>query len=117
MIHKQFVFSGKLRKDLYIRRDSLSDWITDLVAQINMNILYGPISIYSDTTNNEGFTAFVIIDTSHIAVHTWDATGRIEIDIYTCKDFDKEIALTKVLELCESAEYLEIDRTNGLKLV
>jgi S-adenosylmethionine/arginine decarboxylase-like enzyme len=50
-------------------------------------------------------------------VHTWDATGRIEIDIYTCKNFDKEVALKKVLELCEEAEYLEIDRTNGLKLV
>lgn len=117
MIHKHFIFSGRLRSDLLLNACLLSGWITDLVYQINMNILYGPISMYSDTLDNEGYTGFVIIDTSHIAVHTWDETGRIEIDIYTCKDFDKEVALTKVLELCEYAEYLEIDRTNGLEIL
>ena len=52
--------------------------------------LKGPIVAYSDKVGNRGLTGIVIIETSHIAFHSWDESlpAVIQLDIYSCKDFE-----------------------------
>ena len=60
----------------------------------------------------------VIIETSHIAFHSWDESlpAVIQLDIYSCKDFEPE-HIFKELEVfkIEKLEYKFLDRENNFK--
>ncbi len=46
-----------------------------------------------------GLSGFVIIAESHISIHTFPARRYVNIDIFSCKEFDTELALRRVTEL------------------
>lgn len=71
--------------------DIIRQWLLDLVNKINMKVLDGPIAKYCDMKGNEGVSAAVIIETSHIVIHTWSCDGSVQLDVYSCKDVDKDI--------------------------
>ena len=41
-----------------------------------------------------GISAFVLIAESHITIHTWKEQKHASIDIFSCKDFDVEKAVS-----------------------
>ena len=43
-----------------------------------------------------GVSGFVIIAESHISIHTFPDRGYVNIDIFSCKDFDTDKALADV---------------------
>ena len=51
---------------------SAEDFLTNLIDEIGMKILYGPVSRYYEKQSNRGLTAFSIIETSHVALDIWD---------------------------------------------
>ena len=59
-------------------------------ARIGM-LKVGPIELRYIKTNNpsdDGYSGFVIIATSHISLHAWAPYGMVNIDIFSCEDFD-----------------------------
>lgn len=38
----------------------------------------------------KGISAIVVIETSHIAMHTFSDRNKISFDLYSCKDYDTE---------------------------
>jgi len=66
--------------------------LCELPSKIDMNILAGPY-VVEGAPNNPGWTGFVIIDKSHIAIHTFDEGGLISIDVFSCKPFEANVAL------------------------
>ena len=46
-----------------------------------------------------GVSGFVIIAESHISIHTFPHRGYVNIDIFSCKSFDDELALEDVKNL------------------
>jgi S-adenosylmethionine/arginine decarboxylase-like enzyme len=70
--------------------DVISNWLKNLVDIIQMRILHGPVSVYCDKKGNKGITAFAIIETSHIVLHTWDETNpaTLQLDVYTCSELE-----------------------------
>ena len=97
-----------------------SIWLTSLVSKIDMKILKGPLVAYSDKVGNRGLTGIVIIETSHIAFHSWDEAipAVIQLDIYSCKDFEPK-RIFKELEVfnLEKLEYKFLDRENNFKTI
>ena len=97
-----------------------SMWLTSIVSKIDMKILKGPIVAYSDKVGNRGLTGIVIIETSHIAFHSWDEAipAVIQLDIYSCKDFEPK-HIFKELEVfnLEKLEYKFLDRENNFKTI
>ena len=95
-------------------------WMRKLVEQIDMKILLGPYSVYSDMVGNQGLTAVTIIETSHIAMHVWDEVvpGLMQLDVYTCSTLNIDDVF-KALEQFEpvKVEYKYIDREYGLTLL
>lgn len=90
LVHHQLRVSARIR-DPFINETDAVSWIESLIETINMEKLYGPVAIYYDEmVGNVGMTAFAIIKTSHIVLHTWDeeSPGRLELDIYSCAPFD-----------------------------
>ena len=69
--------------------DELTFILKDLPGRINMNILSGP-TVVEGVSENPGWTGFVIIDKSHIAIHTFTANKTISVDVYSCKKFNEE---------------------------
>lgn len=62
-----------------------------------------------------GFSGFLIIEESHISIHTFAKRGFVTIDLYSCKGFKNE-GVVKYLEKTfepESFDVLKMDR--GLK--
>jgi S-adenosylmethionine decarboxylase len=40
-----------------------------------------------------GFTAFCVISESHLSIHTWPENNYFAFDIFSCRDFNENIAL------------------------
>ena len=98
----------------------INDWLTNLVECINMKILMGPYSVYSDMEGNQGLTGVVIIETSHIAIHVWDEVqpALMQMDIYTCSELNIQDVFASI-EVFEptKVEYKFIDREHTLTLL
>jgi S-adenosylmethionine/arginine decarboxylase-like enzyme len=79
-----------------------------------------PMSYYCGIAGNEGATGLLLLVTSNIAIHAWNGEypNRIQVDCYSCKDFDIEDVL-----LCFSAfkilsgTYILVDRDTKLKVI
>lgn len=63
--------------------------LNDLPARLDMTKLSVP-EIYFAPGNNEkdpgGWSGFVVIEESHISIHTFPARGFVSADVYTCKN-------------------------------
>ncbi len=75
----------------------LEDFLQELPGLIGMSILYGPI-VKEGIPENPGLSGFVIIDYSHISVHTFTQDNSCLVDIFSCKPYDQEHARDVVLE-------------------
>jgi S-adenosylmethionine/arginine decarboxylase-like enzyme len=96
--------------------DDITNWISNLVETIKMKILHGPVSVYCDKTGNKGVTAFAIIETSHIVLHTWDEANpaTLQLDVYTCSDLEID-SVFKALSVFQpiTLDYKFLDREHG----
>ena len=81
-----------------------------------MKVLHGPVSVYCNKEGNRGITGFAIIETSHIALHTWDeiVPATLQLDIYTCSDLEINLVF-EALSFFEpiTLDYKFLDRENG----
>ena len=77
---------------LYRLLDSLPD-------RIGMTKIMPPyVFRHGVQKGNEGLSGFVLIAESHISVHTFPARKFVNVDIFSCNDFDVEDALATLRE-------------------
>lgn len=89
-------------EDLY----GLRIFLTAFPEKIGMHILKGPVLAHG-IAENPGISGFVIIDYSHISVHTFAAYHEALIDVFSCKPYDKETVIAEVLR------YFAVDLTKA----
>ena len=65
--------------------------LKELPGVIGMRVLHGP-EVVKGCPENPGWTGFVIIDKSHISVHTFDEESRVSVDVFSCEPFDADEA-------------------------
>ncbi len=95
-------------------------WMRKLVDTIDMKILMGPYSVYSDMVGNQGLTAVTIIETSHIAMHVWDEVepALMQLDVYTCSTLNVDDVFEAIKQFDPvTVEYKYIDREHDLTLL
>ncbi|MEK7521689.1 MAG: S-adenosylmethionine decarboxylase [Patescibacteria group bacterium] len=61
----------------------------DIVKICGMSILYPPV-ITEGIPENPGLSGFMLIDFSHMSIHTFTIAREICVDIFSCKPFDYE---------------------------
>ena len=95
MEHKHLLINATFEKTPFKNTAFTAQWIRDLVDKIDMKILYAPRAVMCDKKGNEGISAFCLITTSHIALHSWETINPnlVQLDIYSCKDFDQHLVL------------------------
>lgn len=91
LVHHHLIYQAKVgRADLGKDAEPLlRDFLYDIVKEINMNVLIDPVLKFS---YNEAWTGLIGIITSHISFHYWTKEQYVQLDIYSCKEFDIEKA-------------------------
>ena len=106
LVHHQLRVSARVN-NVIVNPTVVREWMKTLIKAINMEILYGPVAIYFDEMpGNIGSTAFAVIKTSHIALHTWneETPGRLELDVYSCATFDIPTVLALIHDTFDAQE-------------
>lgn len=72
--------------------DSLRGWLESYPSEIGMTRISAPfvLKYMGDKLEDWGISGFVFIAESHISVHTFVELCYVNIDIFSCKDFDAE---------------------------
>ena len=67
-------------------------------SEIGMNKISSPhVTTYQGPKKEDwGVSGFVLIAESHVSVHTFPARAYVNIDVFSCKDFDYEEALSSI---------------------
>jgi S-adenosylmethionine/arginine decarboxylase-like enzyme len=79
-----------------------------------------PMAFYCGIPGNEGATGLLLLVTSNIAIHAWDGEfpNRIQVDVYSCKDFDiDDVLLCFASFKIIKGTYILIDRDAELKII
>lgn len=78
-------------------QQGLEQFLQKLPEVIGMHVLKGPV-VEAGIPQNPGLSGFVIIDYSHISIHTFTLHDEALVDIFSCKPYEKEKAVKAVLE-------------------
>jgi len=101
--------------------EDAKQWMKDLVERIDMKIAAGPISKYVDMVGNEGVTAAVSVETSHIAFHIWEKLDPmiLQFDLYTCGELDYLDVLSHLSDTFDivDMQWQYLDRQDGFKII
>lgn len=91
LVHHHLIYQARVgREDLGENaKEILQTFLYDLVKEIDMEILIEPAIEFS---RNQAWTGLVGIITSHISFHYWTVEQYVQLDVYSCKEFDVEKA-------------------------
>lgn len=86
-------------------------------SQIGMTRISPPqVSKYIGSKPEDwGVSAFVLIAESHISIHTFPERSYINIDIFSCKEFDAELVISDLQEKFGLAEVRSYILNRGLE--
>ena len=77
------------------------NFLSEYPAQIGMTKIMPPYVFRYDADNPQdcGISGFVLIAESHISIHTFPEKNYLSLDIFSCKNFDSEQAISYVSNL------------------
>lgn len=113
--HKHLRVRAFVYKPLFLESE-LDEWLRELIAAIDMKIMDGPHFCYAEEEINRGWTGIAIIEFSHVSVHIWELENLVELDVFSCKDFDTAKVMEHIAYLSPTqVSYDETDRETDLK--
>ncbi len=76
-------------------------------AEIGMTKISSPyvLRYTGGKTEEWGISGFVFIAESHISVHTFVERRYVNVDVFSCKDFDADRAITELSSRLKLTEY------------
>jgi len=86
--------------------DLIYDLLDHYPSQIGMTKVAPPqvFKYMGSKSEDWGISGFVLIAESHISIHTFPERYYVNIDIFSCKDFDSEQATRELKDRFEFAE-------------
>ena len=70
--------------------------LNELPDKLGMHKMIEPVVMWADANDKKdpgGYSGFVMIQESHISIHTFIGRGFVTIDAYSCKEFDTDAAI------------------------
>ncbi len=97
-------------KEALADRDLVYKTLQELVSLLKMNAIFPPyVFDYHGVKEDEwGVSGICIIAESHLSIHTWPVYDQLQIDCYSCKDFDVRALLTYLIDR------FSIDKIDGV---
>lgn len=98
--HKHVLIKAYVNNAPQESEEELNTWMTSLVKDIDMKEVFPARSKFVALEGNRGLTGSINIETSHIAIHIWneESPNLVQMDVYSCKDFQVETILNKLKE-------------------
>ncbi len=84
-------------------RAVVRDFLISMAATVHMTILEGPI-VAEGHPDNPGITGFVVVDFSHISVHTFTKYNEVLIDVFSCKPYHAEAVKAACVKVFGSSQ-------------
>ena len=87
-------------------KELVRDFLTECPTQLGMTRITEPNVIEYDAPDPEdsGISGFVIIAESHISIHTFPRRNYVNIDMFSCREFDHQRALAAAESLFDLQE-------------
>ena len=76
--------------------------LPDKIGMTKMTLPYVVKWLDKFAHGTEGISGFVMIAESHISIHTFPDQDYVFMDIFSCRDFDAEMAIKYLLEAFEA---------------
>ena len=92
-------------KEVMNSKEVIKDVLNNCVSKINMGKLIEPV-VVDGVKSDVGVTGFVIIETSHISIHTFSDKNKIAFDLYSCKDYDENMIIEYLLDKFKGSEII-----------
>ena len=104
--HHHLLFQGRVgREPGSLREENLLIFFQQLLRVIDMTCLIQP---QVKLSHHNAWTGIMGIITSHVAFHYWVDEQYLQLDIYSCKEFDKH----KTIKFLET--FWKIDKSVSL---
>jgi S-adenosylmethionine/arginine decarboxylase-like enzyme len=114
IVHHHLIYQAKVsREDLGEDSESeLRRFLYSLLSEIDMQEL---IPAQIKLSYQKAWTGIMGIITSHISFHYWIIEKYVQVDVYSCKSFDKQRAVLFLNDFwkAENVRTLFIDRKVG----
>ncbi len=115
--HLHLLVIAKQEKQLMHRRDTRL-FLSDVIDAAGMTCISGPHTEFVEDPDNYGPTGAAILSTSHTSVHSWPNRNLMQMDLYSCCEFN----VNEVLYLFQqfgmgTVEILLVDRNDGYKVL
>ena len=80
--------------------DNVREFLDECCKSLKMKKISETVVTYYEApeVNDSGVSGFVMIAESHISVHTFPERAYVNIDVFSCKDFDDKRALQQIKE-------------------
>lgn len=111
--HHHLLFQGKVGIEPgSLNENDLITFFQELLREVDMTCLIQP---QVKLSHQNAWTGIIGIITSHIAFHYWVDEQYLQLDIYSCKEFDKHktISFLEKFWKMSSSTSLFIDREIG----
>ena len=97
--------------------DLIYDLLDRYPSQIGMTKVAPPqvFKYVGSKPEDWGISGFVLIAESHISIHTFPDRCYVNIDIFSCKDFDSEYAIQELKAIFEFDEIQKYLLNRGLE--
>ena len=85
----------------------LYNLLDKLPEKIGMTKMTKPYIVFTDGNNEKdpgGWSGFVLIEESHISIHTFIKRKFFTFDLYSCKEFDTEIVIKDLKKLFKTSD-------------
>jgi S-adenosylmethionine/arginine decarboxylase-like enzyme len=91
--HKHLLLNATFEQTPFTDTKFTENWLKKIVDLIGMEILHNPIAVKCDEKDNEGISAFCLITTSHLSLHSWEkrTPNLLQLDVYSCRTFDQDL--------------------------
>ena len=79
--------------------------LPDMIGMTKMTLPYVVKWLDNFAHGTEGVSGFVMIAESHISIHTFPDQDYVFMDIFSCKEFDAEMAVKYLTHAFETTRY------------
>lgn len=96
------IFDGfGANREILQSEDAIYRILDDYPSRIGMTKVAPPqvFRYVGSKPEDWGVSGFVVIAESHISIHTFPERRYANIDIFSCKDFDPELAISELREI------------------
>jgi len=94
--------------DILNRMDTIERLMREAASEAGTTVVASVFHPFSP----QGITGVVVIEESHLSIHTWPEHGYAAVDFYTCGDGDPETAHRILMSGLDAdyAEVMQVDR-------